>query len=102
MTEKEVRRKAPFKIANIGTAIEIYYTYPEMQNEQIRQLFGVNMCNETLAKYKRLIKARQRDLGVKTCLPYSVNTKTAFEVFGIDINDLEQRYNKLKKLGFAK
>jgi len=28
-----------------------------------------------------------------------VNTKSAYKAWGIDINDLEKRYAKLKKLG---
>lgn len=46
-----------------------------------------------------MIRQRQRELGVKTAIPHSVNTNVAFEVFGLDIGSIERNYAKLKKLG---
>lgn len=85
---------------DIDTAIKIYYLYPEIGNAEIRELFGSNLSSSTLTNYKKDVLKRQTELGVKTAVPHSVNTKTAFEVWGIDVDDLEIRRRKLKELGY--
>lgn len=103
MAEKksEIRIKAPCSIASLKTAILVYHNYPELQNEQLRELFGHDFASSTLARYKKIIRDRQRELGIKTAVPYSVNTKVAFEVFGIDITEIEKSMAKLQKLGLT-
>ena len=91
--------KAPCRVKDLGAAVRIYYSYPEIGNSEIKELFGRNFSDSTLARYKSMIRQRQRELGVKTAIPYSVNTNVAFEVFGLDIGSIERNYAKLKKLG---
>ena len=91
--------KAPCHVKDLGTAVRIYYSYPEMSNKEIKELFGRNFSDSTLASYKSMIRQRQRELGVKTAIPHSVNTNVAFEVFGLDIASIERNYAKLKRLG---
>ena len=93
--------KAPCHVKDLGTAVRIYYSYPEMSNKEIKELFGRNFSGATLARYKSMIRQRQRELGIKTAVPYSVNTKVAFEVFGIDITEIEKNMAKLQKLGLT-
>ncbi|MGN0181446.1 MAG: hypothetical protein ACI4DP_03400 [Candidatus Ornithomonoglobus sp.] len=87
-------------IKDVNTAIHIYYAYPEMDNSQIKELFGI-AANSTIARYKKPVLEKQTEDGVKTMCAYTVNTKTAYEVWGIDVADLEKRRDKLKKLGLA-
>lgn len=86
------------QITNIDTALAIYYKYPEMCNKHILALFG-NHSTATINSLKQRVKAEMIARGVHSHSAYSVNTKIAFEVWGIDVIDLEKRRTKLKKLG---
>lgn len=85
-------------IASIDTAIRIYYTYPEIGNKEISELFDL-AGKQALSKYKKAVKEEQVKRGVHTLRNFTVNTKVAYEVWGIDVEDLEVRRVKLKKLG---
>ncbi len=89
------------QIADIETAIRIYYQYPEIDNNQIRDLFG-KISSSTAARYKKAVKEEQINRNVKTMCIDSVNTEVAYDVWGIDIVDLERRLKKLKSLGMAR
>ena len=91
-----MKYKAP---VDIDTAIRIYYQYPEINNKQMRELFG-SISSTTEAKYKKAVMAVQMERGVKTMQLHTVNTKVAYEVWGIDVEDLVKRRNILKELGF--
>ena len=87
-------------ITDIETALRIYYRYPEIDNSRIRELFG-KISSGTQAKYKRAVMAEQAARNVKTMQMNAVNTKVAYEVWGIDVDDLEKRLEKLQKLNLA-
>ena len=87
-------------ITNIDTALRIYYSYPEIGNSQMRELFG-SIGNSTAAKYKEAVKQEQAKQNVKTMCLNTVNTRVAYEVWGIDVDDLEKRRKALKRLGLA-
>jgi hypothetical protein len=86
------------QIAAIDTALEIYYKNPELCNKHILALFG-NHSTATINRLKQRVKAEMIARGVRSYSAYSVNTKIAFEVWGIDVDDLEKRRAKLQKLG---
>ena len=88
------------QIADIETAIRIYYQYPEINNKQICRLFGTN-SSSTASRYKKAVKDEQIERNVKTMCIDAVNTKVAYDVWGIDVSDLEQRLKKLKSLGLV-
>ena len=85
-------------ITNIETAIRIYYSHPEIGNAEIVQLFG-KIAGSTISMYKKAVLEEQAKRGVKTSYWHSVNTENAYEVWGIDVEDLLRRRAKLKKLG---
>lgn len=85
-------------ISNIETAIRIYYEYPEIGHKQFHELFE-GIAKSTVCKYIKEIRKVQAERNVKTCTVNAVNTNTAYEVMGINVNDLEYRLAKLKKLG---
>ena len=85
------------KIADIDTALYIYYRYPEIGNKEIKELFG-GLGSATLTKYKKAVQIKQN---VKTSQLYTINTEMAYEVWGIDVAELEKRRDKLKKLGLS-
>ena len=74
--------------------------YPEIGNAEIKMLFGDDTSSSTLSKYKKAVQDKQIKLGKKTASANTVITEIAFEVWGIDIKDLERRLKKLQQLGF--
>ena len=89
------------QIADIETAIRIYYQYPEINNKQICKLFGMSN-GSTASRYKKAVKDEQINRNIKTMCIDAVNTEVAYDVWGIDVVDLERRLKKLKSLGLAK
>ncbi|MCH5209446.1 MAG: hypothetical protein J1F01_00630 [Oscillospiraceae bacterium] len=85
---------------SINEAIRIYYTYPELGNKEIRELFG-NLANSTISNYKKAVREVQTERNIKTSQKNAVNTEVAYEVWGIDVENLEQRRKKLKALGMS-
>lgn len=85
---------------DIKTAVRIYYTKPEIVTDDIRKLFSVG--KSTAQKLKNQVRNVMAEKGVKVWLPYSVNTKVAYEMWGLDIADLENRLKKLQRLGMDK
>ena len=46
------------KIADIDTALYIYYRYPEIGNKEIKELFD-GLGSATLTKYKKAVQEEQ-------------------------------------------
>ena len=85
------------QITNINTALKIYYTNSEIGNKEITALFG-RRSSATISRLKRIAKTEMNDRNVLSYGANKVNTAVAFDVWGIDINDLEKRIKKLKEL----
>lgn len=97
--EKTTVRIPP--ITNVETAVRIFWECPEISNPEMRELFGSRSTN-TFSAMKKLAREYIRE---KNYLSYSATrlpTYAAFEAWGLDINDLEKRLEKLKKLGYVK
>jgi len=84
-------------ITNIENALKVYYENAEIGNKEIKFLFG-NRSSATIAKLKRLVKVEMIKRAMPTFNAYKVNTAIAYDVWGIDIADLEHRMKKLKEL----
>jgi len=85
------------QITSIDNALKIYYSHSELGNKEITSLFG-RLSSATTAKLKKLVKD---EMNIRDILSYGlnkINTTVAFDVWGIDINDLEKRRKKLKAL----
>lgn len=88
------------QITSVETAIRIYYAKPEMNNADIKELFG-DMSSATVARLKDRAKKTMLDEGIEAWGCYAVNTNAAYKAWGLDIGDLEKRYAKLKKYGMV-
>ena len=88
------------RITDIDTALYINYRYPEIGNKEIKELFG-GLGSAALTKYKKAVQGEQIKQNVKTSQLYTINTEVAYEVWGIDVAELEKRRDKLKKLGLS-
>lgn len=86
------------QITSIETAIKLYYENIEIGNQEIKELFGP-MGSARVCKLKNLAKEKMLEENVPNWNALNVNTKTAYKSWGLDIDDLVNRHNKLKKLG---
>jgi len=85
------------QIISIDEALRIYYTYSEIGNKEILSLFG-RISSATTAKLKGLVKNEMIKRNELSYGVYKVKTRTAFSVWGIDVDDLEKRRKKLNDL----
>ena len=86
------------QIADIETAIIIYYRYPEIGTKEISQLFCKH-SKSTISRLKKLAQQQMLADNMYTLGMYKLNTKCAYKAWRIDVDDLEKRRNKLQKLG---
>lgn len=84
------------QITSPQIAIKLYYSYSELSNANIRELFG-KIAPATIVKLKKLALQKMLDKNIQLWNDHYVNTKVAFEAWGLDIEDLENRYKKLKE-----
>lgn len=84
------------KTPDIETAVRFYYEKPELTNADIKELFGAG--NNKVINMKKQVKKAMAEKGAKSWLPRSVNTKIAYEIWGMDIADYEERLNKIRRL----
>lgn len=89
------------RIKDIDTALWIYYQYTELDTKLIKMLFP-DIKQGTMSKLRKQVKIVMAERNIKTFGRNHINTKCAFEVFGIDVEDLEQRKAKIRKLGLDK
>ncbi len=88
------------KLPDVETAVRIYHENTEIGSAEIVELFGGKLSSSTVCRLKDEVRKVQIERNVKTWSSYSVNTKIAYEVWHLDIDDLEKRLAKLQKLGF--
>ena len=84
-------------IISIDMALHIYYLHSEIGNKEIRALFG-RISGATVSKLKKAVKSEMCNRNIYSHGMYKVNTTIAYEIWGIDIVDLEKRRKKLKAL----
>jgi len=85
------------KIISIDEALKIYYTNTEIGNKEITTLFGT-LSPATVSKLKKSAKEEMNKRDILSYGMHKVNTSVAFEIWGIDVNDLEKRRKKLVEL----
>jgi len=84
-------------ITSIENALKIYYENAEVGSKEIRILFG-NRSATTISRLKNLVRKEIVKRNIPTFNAYKINTPTAYEVWGIDVKDLENRMKKIKEL----
>ena len=87
-------------IVSVERAVWIYNNCPDMGNTEIEQLFG-KMSSDKRVKMKNIVFDEMRERGMMRYNDTTVNTDVAFEVWGLNIADLERRYSKLRKYGMV-
>ena len=84
-------------ITNIDNALRIFYNYSEIGNREIGTLFG-KLSSATVSRLKKAVKSEMDNRDMYSYGMHKVNTGVAFDVWGINVDDLERRRNKLKAL----
>lgn len=79
-------------------AIKMYYEKTELSNSDIKELFG-GVSSSTISRLKNKVKDKMVEEGVYTWQPSNVNTKIAFKVWNLNVEEMEKNYRKLKRLG---
>ena len=87
------------RISSFDTAIRIYYQHVEIGNSEIKELFG-KLSPATISKLKKPVIDYMNAKDIISYRKYNVNSRCAYEIWGIDVEDLEQRRNKLERLGY--
>ena len=85
------------QITSIDIALKIYYNHAEIGNKEITALFGRH-SSATISRLKKVVKSEMNKIDMPSYGANKVNTAVAFEVWGIDKNDLEKRMKKIKEL----
>lgn len=78
------------------TALKLYYTHTEINSAEIKQLFSC--AGATATKLKQQVQKEMAKCKIRTWIPGNIDVKTAYEVWGIDVNRLEKQLVKLNKL----
>lgn len=85
------------QITSLETAIRLYYEHTELSNSDIKELFG-ECSSATISRLKAIVRERMAEEKTPVWSANNVNTKIAYSTWELDINDLEQRYKKIKDL----
>jgi len=84
-------------ITSIENALKVFYENGEIGNKEIKCLFG-HRSTTTISRLKRLVKVEMIKREVPTFNANKINTAIAYELWGIDVIELENRMKKIKEL----
>lgn len=84
------------QVQDLETAIRLYYERNELSTADIKALFGCS--GSTVAKLKRLAKARMLEEHTISWNAQHVNTEAAWRAWGLDITKMEQGLRRLRQL----
>lgn len=84
------------KQPDIEKAVKIYYSMVEIGTKEIKELFGVG--NTSAQTMKNKVREEMAKRGIRNYYPHAVKTDIAFEVWGLNIEDLEHRLKALRRL----
>ncbi len=81
---------------NIEAAIELYYSQNELSNRDIKTIFGCSDSYVQTLKHRVLRRMAEEQARPVVFEAKNVNCEYAFKVWGLDIDELEQKYRKLQ------
>lgn len=93
-SDKKIRR---LPVKNFDAALRIYYSMDYIGNKEIGEIFGTTTPS-TIYKLKKPVLQAEKENDVLIVVPYHINTKLAYRVWGIDIQDIEKSRRKLQDL----
>ncbi len=94
--QSQIRVRIP-QITSIETALRLYYERIELSSSDIKELFGkVSDC--TVAKLKNRAREIMREENTPVWNARNVNTEAAYKAWGLEIESLERRFAKIRKM----
>lgn len=87
-------------LPSIEKAVFLYYAKPELENIDIKELFGAS--DSSVRRIKAPVLKAMAEQGIKSWAPYTINTRVAYEVWGINIPEYEERLKKLTQINMLK
>ena len=84
-------------IKSVESALSVYYTYPQLKNTEIKEVFG-HLSNAKVCQLKELAREKMNELEIPLWNATAVDTNAAYQAWGLNVNDLERRYAKMKKM----
>lgn len=88
------------RIASVEVAVELYYSTYALYTADLRRLFP-GASATTLSRLKRAAREYTLSHGLMLIDNLSVPTDDAYKAWGLDIEQLEAKFKKLKRLGFC-
>lgn len=82
---------------SLETAIRIYYEKFELRKKDVDELFGVMSKTQAYLMFNKAREVMAKH-NITTIDSRAVNTECAYEAWGFNIEDLENRYNKLRRI----
>ncbi len=86
---------------NVKAAIECYYGCYELSSDDIRKIFGEDITDYAMAQLRKKAQTKTAEMNKPVFDRRCLNIECAYLAWGLDITELEHRYNKLKKLGLV-
>ena len=84
------------KTPDIEAAVKLYYGKLEIGTTDIRELF---QCGKsTCLKLKDKARVEMTKQGKEPFVPHHVSTKIAFEAWGLNIVEMEERLKKMRRI----
>lgn len=83
-------------IRNLKEAVKLYYSKPELETQDIMSVFGCS--SSTARRLKNQVQRKQIERGILTFSSSTINTRLAFELWGIDVDQAEKNLFKLQRL----
>ena len=87
-------------LSAVSTAIELFYSQTELGNAEIELLFN-KPSTATISRLKNKARKKMIELDIPSWNANRVNTKAAYEAWGLDIKDLETLYRKMQELNIS-
>lgn len=87
-------------VTDIRKAVELYYSRAQLNSNDVSELFG-GVSKSTVCHLKQSARNLMKEKGLPIWDSKHVETKAAYEAWGLDIDDLEYRYKKLISLGLS-
>lgn len=85
------------KISSIETALYIFNANDTLGNSEISELFDIK-SRATIGNLKRMAFDLMEKRGVPQTNPVLVDTDTAYDAWGLDVNVMEKKLKKLMSL----
>ncbi len=82
---------------NMEAAIELYYSRNELDNADIKRIFGCSVSYVGKLKRQVFEHMAKENRYPPVLEAKNVNCEYAFAVWGLDIDELERKYGKLQK-----